>query len=130
MQGVVSHEAPLASSLVEVDRKADSIFEVALITAHRARSLFGAARRVAGLSVKVESSGALGQGGAPAWVGAVRAARAVGISLADAQRKRGVRLPTTIADPVGSSDRRFLETFSQIAQLTTIVASQLFGPRS
>lgn len=55
-----------------------------ICTANRARSPFAAAvlrRQVSGLPVQVESYGMLEQGGAPALVGAVRAALAFGIDL-------------------------------------------------
>ena len=46
---------------------------------------------------------------------------------AHAARSASVRLPQSVADPVGGSDRRFLETYEEIDRMVAIVAMRLFG---
>jgi protein-tyrosine phosphatase len=49
------------------------------------------------------------------------------VGLADARRGRSGRLPISIADPVGRSDRRFHEIYREIDGLVALVAMRLFG---
>jgi len=49
------------------------------------------------------------------------------LASADARRGAGETLPRALADPVGSSDRRFLELYHEIDQLVGIIAVRLFG---
>ena len=47
----------------------------------------------------------------------------------NALRAAGSQRPSMIADPVGSSDREFLETYESIESMVEIVAERLFGAR-
>jgi hypothetical protein len=47
------------------------------------------------------------------------------VALVDAHRRAHEGLPSSIADPVGVSDRRFLEIFQEIDRLVTVVAKNL-----
>jgi protein-tyrosine phosphatase len=49
------------------------------------------------------------------------------IAHADARRFARGRLPRSIADPVGSSDRRFQQTYEEIDRLVATVAMRLFS---
>jgi protein-tyrosine-phosphatase len=46
---------------------------------------------------------------------------------ADARRRAEARPPRSLADPVGRSDRHFLELYDEIDRLVAIVAVRLFG---
>jgi hypothetical protein len=47
------------------------------------------------------------------------------VAVADAHRRSSEVPPRLIADPVGASERRFLEIFEEIDRLVTVVARNL-----
>ncbi len=49
------------------------------------------------------------------------------IAHADARRFARGRLPRSIADPVGGSDRRFQQTYEEIDRMVAMVAVRLFS---
>jgi protein-tyrosine-phosphatase len=49
------------------------------------------------------------------------------VARADVRRAARERLPRSLADPVGSSDLRFLELYHEIDRLVSIIAVRLFG---
>ena len=49
------------------------------------------------------------------------------LASADARRRAGETLPRSLADPVGSPDRRFHELYHEIDGLIAIIAVRLFG---
>ena len=49
------------------------------------------------------------------------------LASADARRRADEMLPRSLADPVGSPDRRFLEQYHEIDRLVAIIAVRLFG---
>jgi hypothetical protein len=55
------------------------------------------------------------------------ASLAAAVADADARRHLADRLPSALPDPVGSSERRFLQLYHEIDRLVEAVASRLFG---
>lgn len=49
------------------------------------------------------------------------------VARADGIRAAGGRLPRAIADPVGGSDRTFIETYEEIERMVGLIAARLFG---
>jgi protein-tyrosine-phosphatase len=49
------------------------------------------------------------------------------VDSAHAARSTSAWPPHSVADPVGGSDRRFLETYEEIDRMVAIVAMRLFG---
>jgi protein-tyrosine-phosphatase len=49
------------------------------------------------------------------------------VARAEAVRTAGHWLPVSIPDPVGGSDRRFLETYEEIERIVATIARLLFG---
>ena len=49
------------------------------------------------------------------------------VGRADAARSAAGWRPPAIADPVGGSDRRFVETYEEIERMVAVVAVRLFG---
>jgi len=49
------------------------------------------------------------------------------VSRADAARAAAHWRPSSIADPVGASNRRFFETYQEIERIVAVVAGRLFG---
>jgi protein-tyrosine phosphatase len=50
----------------------------------------------------------------------------IAVDRADAARSASAWPPQAVADPVGGSDRRFLETYEEIDRMVAIVAMRLF----
>jgi protein-tyrosine-phosphatase len=49
------------------------------------------------------------------------------VASADEIRSTAGRIPEAIGDPVGRSDRRFVETYDLIERMTGVIAARLFG---
>ena len=49
------------------------------------------------------------------------------VAHANARRFAAAAVPRTVADPVGRSDRVFLQTYSEIDRMVTILGARLFG---